>query len=126
MDFAFGGHSLARDMRGFYLEPVQFTNATNQMRISREEKFGRWPPSSERKNMTRSWSLQGVPHTAYRAAFAPRASSMQLTSTATPRRVLSRQVRRPQAFISPPTEGGHLDMASLNRDVTPPSLLSPS
>jgi aldehyde dehydrogenase (NAD+) len=27
-------------MRGFYLEPVQFTNATNQMRISREDKFG--------------------------------------------------------------------------------------
>jgi len=37
---AFGGEVIARDTPGFYLQPTLFTEATNQMRISREEIFG--------------------------------------------------------------------------------------
>ncbi len=37
---AFGGELLKRDTPGFYLQPALFTEATNQMRISREEIFG--------------------------------------------------------------------------------------
>ena len=37
---AFGGEVLTRDTPGFYLQPTLFTEATNQMRISREEIFG--------------------------------------------------------------------------------------
>ncbi|MET3855690.1 MULTISPECIES: aldehyde dehydrogenase family protein [unclassified Rhizobium] len=37
---AFGGELLTRDTPGFYLQPTLFTEATNQMRISREEIFG--------------------------------------------------------------------------------------
>jgi aldehyde dehydrogenase (NAD+) len=37
---AFGGEELKRDTPGFYLQPALFTEATNQMRISREEIFG--------------------------------------------------------------------------------------
>ncbi|CAN7717925.1 aldehyde dehydrogenase family protein [Phyllobacterium sp. LjRoot231] len=37
---AFGGDILKRDTPGFYLQPALFTEATNQMRISREEIFG--------------------------------------------------------------------------------------
>ncbi len=35
-----GGERLTRDTPGFYLQPALFTNATNSMRISREEIFG--------------------------------------------------------------------------------------
>ncbi len=37
---AFGGERLTRDTPGFYLAPALFTEATNDMRISREEIFG--------------------------------------------------------------------------------------
>ena len=37
---AFGGARLERETPGFYLEPALFTEATNDMRISREEIFG--------------------------------------------------------------------------------------
>jgi aldehyde dehydrogenase (NAD+) len=37
---AFGGERLSRETPGFYLQPALFTEATNQMRISREEIFG--------------------------------------------------------------------------------------
>jgi len=37
---AFGGDVLEREAPGFYLQPTLFTEATNQMRISREEIFG--------------------------------------------------------------------------------------
>ena len=37
---AFGGEVLKRDTPGFYLQPALFTEATNAMRISREEIFG--------------------------------------------------------------------------------------
>ncbi|MDI5929716.1 aldehyde dehydrogenase family protein [Rhizobium leguminosarum] len=37
---AFGGEVLERETPGFYLQPTLFTEATNQMRISREEIFG--------------------------------------------------------------------------------------
>jgi aldehyde dehydrogenase (NAD+) len=37
---AFGGELVNRDSPGFYLQPTLFTEATNQMRISREEIFG--------------------------------------------------------------------------------------
>jgi acyl-CoA reductase-like NAD-dependent aldehyde dehydrogenase len=37
---AFGGEELKRDTPGFYLQPALFTEATNHMRISREEIFG--------------------------------------------------------------------------------------
>jgi aldehyde dehydrogenase (NAD+) len=37
---AFGGEVLKRENPGFYLAPTLFTEATNQMRISREEIFG--------------------------------------------------------------------------------------
>ncbi|KAB1087212.1 aldehyde dehydrogenase family protein [Neorhizobium galegae] len=37
---AFGGEIVKRDTPGFYLQPTLFTEATNQMRISREEIFG--------------------------------------------------------------------------------------
>lgn len=37
---AFGGERLERETPGFYLQPTLFTEATNQMRISREEIFG--------------------------------------------------------------------------------------
>lgn len=37
---AFGGELITRDTPGFYLQPTLFTEATNQMRISREEIFG--------------------------------------------------------------------------------------
>lgn len=36
----FGGERILRDNPGFYLQPTLFTEATNQMRISREEIFG--------------------------------------------------------------------------------------
>ncbi|MBB2750581.1 UNVERIFIED_ORG: aldehyde dehydrogenase (NAD+) [Rhizobium aethiopicum] len=36
----FGGNRLERATPGFYLEPALFTEATNQMRIAREEIFG--------------------------------------------------------------------------------------
>jgi acyl-CoA reductase-like NAD-dependent aldehyde dehydrogenase len=39
-DLAFGGERLDREARGFYLQPALFTEATNAMRISREEIFG--------------------------------------------------------------------------------------
>jgi alpha-ketoglutaric semialdehyde dehydrogenase len=38
-----GGQRLNRDTPGFYLAPALFTEATNSMRISREEIFGPWP-----------------------------------------------------------------------------------
>lgn len=37
---AFGGEILKRDAPGFYLQPALFTEATDAMRISREEIFG--------------------------------------------------------------------------------------
>ena len=37
---AFGGERLKRETPGFYLQPALFTDATNAMRISREEIFG--------------------------------------------------------------------------------------
>ncbi|MBW6422860.1 aldehyde dehydrogenase family protein [Rhizobium sp. XQZ8] len=37
---AFGGEVVKRDTPGFFLQPTLFTEATNQMRISREEIFG--------------------------------------------------------------------------------------
>ncbi|GAA3067503.1 aldehyde dehydrogenase family protein [Rhizobium viscosum] len=37
---AFGGDIITRENPGFYLQPTLFTEATNQMRISREEIFG--------------------------------------------------------------------------------------
>jgi aldehyde dehydrogenase (NAD+) len=37
---AFGGERLNRETEGFYLQPALFTEATNAMRISREEIFG--------------------------------------------------------------------------------------
>lgn len=37
---AFGGERLERDAPGFYLQPALFTEATNTMRIAREEIFG--------------------------------------------------------------------------------------
>ncbi|CAN7471778.1 aldehyde dehydrogenase family protein [Rhizobium sp. LjRoot98] len=37
---AFGGETIERENPGFYLQPTLFTEATNQMRISREEIFG--------------------------------------------------------------------------------------
>ncbi|PZM13909.1 aldehyde dehydrogenase family protein [Rhizobium tubonense] len=37
---AFGGEVVNRETPGFYLQPTLFTEATNQMRISREEIFG--------------------------------------------------------------------------------------
>ncbi|MGO4133476.1 aldehyde dehydrogenase family protein [Rhizobium brockwellii] len=37
---AFGGEVISRETPGFYLQPTLFTEATNQMRISREEIFG--------------------------------------------------------------------------------------
>jgi aldehyde dehydrogenase (NAD+) len=37
---AFGGERLNRETPGFYLQPALFTNASNDMRISREEIFG--------------------------------------------------------------------------------------
>ena len=37
---AFGGERLNRETPGLYLQPALFTEATNQMRISREEIFG--------------------------------------------------------------------------------------
>jgi NAD-dependent aldehyde dehydrogenases len=37
---AFGGELLKRETPGFYLQPTLFTEATNQMRINREEIFG--------------------------------------------------------------------------------------
>ncbi|MBB3589938.1 aldehyde dehydrogenase (NAD+) [Rhizobium sp. BK529] len=37
---AFGGELLSRETPGFYLQPTLFIEATNQMRISREEIFG--------------------------------------------------------------------------------------
>ncbi|WP_431320062.1 aldehyde dehydrogenase family protein [Rhizobium sp. YTU87027] len=37
---AFGGELINRETPGFYLQPTLFTEATNQMRISREEIFG--------------------------------------------------------------------------------------
>jgi acyl-CoA reductase-like NAD-dependent aldehyde dehydrogenase len=37
---AFGGELITRDTPGFYLQPTLFSEATNQMRISREEIFG--------------------------------------------------------------------------------------
>ncbi|MBD9508012.1 aldehyde dehydrogenase family protein [Ensifer sp. ENS07] len=37
---AFGGELLKRDTPGFYMQPALFTEATNEMRISREEIFG--------------------------------------------------------------------------------------
>jgi acyl-CoA reductase-like NAD-dependent aldehyde dehydrogenase len=37
---AFGGERVERATPGFYLQPTLFTEATNQMRISREEIFG--------------------------------------------------------------------------------------
>jgi acyl-CoA reductase-like NAD-dependent aldehyde dehydrogenase len=37
---AFGGELIKRETPGFYLQPTLFTEATNQMRISREEIFG--------------------------------------------------------------------------------------
>ncbi len=37
---AFGGERLNRQAEGFYLQPALFTEATNQMRIAREEIFG--------------------------------------------------------------------------------------
>ncbi|PJI38407.1 MAG: aldehyde dehydrogenase family protein [Rhizobium sp.] len=39
-NLAFGGERLNRETPGFYLQPALFTEATNQMRISREEIFG--------------------------------------------------------------------------------------
>ncbi len=37
---AFGGETISRENPGFFLQPTLFTEATNQMRISREEIFG--------------------------------------------------------------------------------------
>ncbi|MFK0333943.1 aldehyde dehydrogenase family protein [Rhizobium sp. NPDC090275] len=37
---AFGGDRIERDTPGFFLQPALFTEATNQMRIAREEIFG--------------------------------------------------------------------------------------
>lgn len=39
-NLAFGGERLDRETPGFYMRPALFTEATNQMRISREEVFG--------------------------------------------------------------------------------------
>ena len=37
---AYGGHLLEREKKGYYFEPSIFIDATNDMRISREEIFG--------------------------------------------------------------------------------------
>ena len=39
-ELAIGGERLEREREGFYMSPALFINATNQMRISREEVFG--------------------------------------------------------------------------------------
>ena len=39
-NLVFGGERLNRETEGFYLQPALFTEATNSMRISREEIFG--------------------------------------------------------------------------------------
>jgi acyl-CoA reductase-like NAD-dependent aldehyde dehydrogenase len=39
-NLAFGGELIERENPGFFLQPTLFTEATNQMRISREEIFG--------------------------------------------------------------------------------------
>ena len=39
-NLVFGGERLNRETEGFYLQPALFTEASNQMRISREEIFG--------------------------------------------------------------------------------------
>lgn len=39
-NLVFGGERLNRETEGFYLQPALFTEATNEMRISREEIFG--------------------------------------------------------------------------------------
>ncbi len=39
-NLVYGGERLNRETPGFYLQPALFTEATNQMRISREEIFG--------------------------------------------------------------------------------------
>ena len=39
-NLVFGGERLNRETPGFYLQPALFTEASNQMRISREEIFG--------------------------------------------------------------------------------------
>ena len=39
-NLVFGGERLNRETEGFYMQPALFTEATNQMRISREEIFG--------------------------------------------------------------------------------------
>ncbi|QDG93962.1 aldehyde dehydrogenase family protein (plasmid) [Rhizobium sp. NIBRBAC000502774] len=39
-NLVFGGERIERDTHGFFLQPALFTEATNEMRISREEIFG--------------------------------------------------------------------------------------
>ncbi len=108
---AFGGELLKRDTPGFYLQPALFTEATNAMRINREEIFG--PVASVIRvrdydealtvaNDTPFGLSSGIATTSLKHAthFKRNAEAgMVMGQSADGRRRFPRAVRRPQGFV---------------------------
>ena len=85
-NLVFGGERLNRETPGFYLQPALFTEATNQMRISREEIFG--PVASVIRVKDYEEALATWPMTRRSAclpALPRHRSSMRPTSSAMPK-----------------------------------------
>ena len=116
---AFGGERLKRETDGYYLAPALFVDATNAMRISREEIFGPvacvirakdYDEALAIANDTDTGPFRDRHHVAEaRVAFqAARAGRHGDGEPADRRRGLSRPVRRPQSLQLRPARAGPL------------------
>ena len=117
---AFGGERLNRETPGFYLQPALFTEATNTMRIAREEIFGPvagvirvkdYDEALAIANDTEFGLSAGICTTSLKHAIALQAQRRGRHGdgqSADRRRRLSRAVRRPQRLELRPPRAGSL------------------
>ena len=76
--------SIAR-RQGYYMAPALFTDATNKMRINREEIFGPVASVMRVKDYETRWRPPTTPSSASPPASSPAPEVCQRTSSATPR-----------------------------------------